>query len=296
MDEVPGKQHQLRWNRGAILARIKAEEAEIDLDVAVSRLQPALGENAFARARQARIIGGNTGQFQREVCLHSGADLGGSLGVYIEPAVGKLAGQNRFRGLPDQRHAGRIPNAVFGRVHPQLEQNVIGFERAVGGQLRVPVAARVLPGEKVFSRALDGGGNRPNQTVLGLNSGAHRVEIVVKPGDACASSPGSENRTSSSTNSTSSNCRKPCSFKDSIRFSTRCSGAEAPAVTATFLTESSQAGFTSSQSFTRNERTPLLAPTSTSRFELELFSDPTTSSRSQATATAFTAICRFSVA
>ena len=38
VDEVAGQQHQLGWNRRAVLARIKVEEAEIDLDVTVGRL------------------------------------------------------------------------------------------------------------------------------------------------------------------------------------------------------------------------------------------------------------------
>src|ERR1700733_12828707 len=74
------------------------------------------------------------------------------------------------------------------------------------------------------------------------------MEILVNEEAACASSPGSENRTSSSINSTSSSCVNFSFCSAATNSSTRCSGAEAPAVTATFLTPSSHSGLTSLQS------------------------------------------------
>ena len=48
---------------------------------------------------------------------------------------------------------GRIPDAVDRRMQPELQQNVIGFERGVGRQQRAPVAVRMLQREKVFGGA-----------------------------------------------------------------------------------------------------------------------------------------------
>ena len=47
------EQHQLRRNRRRVLARIQIEQAEIDLDVAVGRLNPAQRQNALAQRAPA---------------------------------------------------------------------------------------------------------------------------------------------------------------------------------------------------------------------------------------------------
>ena len=50
-----------------------------------------------------------------------------------------------------------------GRMQPQLKQDVIGFERGVGGQQRAPVAIRVLQAEQMLGGALQillGGGQQ----------------------------------------------------------------------------------------------------------------------------------------
>ena len=43
---------------------IEIEEAQVDLDVAVGRLNAAQLQNARAQPRHARIVGGQPGQFQ----------------------------------------------------------------------------------------------------------------------------------------------------------------------------------------------------------------------------------------
>ncbi len=188
-----------------MLARVKVEEAEIDLYVTVGRLQPAPFQNAIASARHARVVHREAGQFQGAISFRRGADFGGTLLIDIETAIGKLPEQNRLRGFIDQRPGGRIPGAVLRRVHPELQENVIGFESSVGRQLGAPVSARILLRHQILRGTLDGCRNRSNQAVCTLNCWAHRVDIVVNPEAACASSPGNEKRTSSSTNSTSSN-------------------------------------------------------------------------------------------
>ena len=45
---------------------------------------------------------------------------------------------------------GRIPAALIRLVEPELQQNVIGFQRGVGGQFAAPEAlGRLLCGERV---------------------------------------------------------------------------------------------------------------------------------------------------
>src|SRR5271169_2993172 len=84
------QQHQLRRNRGAILAWIEIEEAQVDLDVAVRRLQSATRQDALACPRQPWIVHGKTGQLKREVRLYRRADFRRALLVDIESTVRKL--------------------------------------------------------------------------------------------------------------------------------------------------------------------------------------------------------------
>ncbi len=50
------EQDDLGGNRRRVLARVQIEEAEVDLDVAVSRVQAAQCQDAFASLRQARMV------------------------------------------------------------------------------------------------------------------------------------------------------------------------------------------------------------------------------------------------
>src|SRR5579883_167731 len=286
--EIKRQQRDFRRNRGAVLPRIEIEQPEIDLRVAVGRLDAAELQDAIAQPRHPLIVHRNARQLQRKVRLHRGAHFGRPVHVDIEAAVRQLPLQNRPHGFLDFAARGRPPHAVLRRIEPKLEENVIGFERGIGRQLRAPVAVTRLQARQIRRRTFGGLYGGGLQRIFDPGRCAHRIVTI--------SSPGSENRTSSSTSSISSISRKPLRRRKSTSSCTRCSGAEAPAVTATFFTPSNQAVSTSSQSFTRYERTPKLVPTSTSRLELELFCEPTTSSRSQASETALTAICRFSVA
>ena len=110
---LPRQQHDLRRNARAVLPRIEIEQAEVDLDVAVGRLNAAQLQNALAQARHARIVDRQAGQLQREVGLYRGADFRRALDVDVEAAVGKLAVQNRAHRLVDQRTRGRLPDAVL---------------------------------------------------------------------------------------------------------------------------------------------------------------------------------------
>src|SRR5712664_3218317 len=111
-----------------MLARIKVEQAEIDFYVAVCRLNSAQRQNAFSRTDQARIARIDARQFQREISLDGGADIGRSLGINIEAAVGKLAAKNRLDRFADQVSGRWIPHAVLWWVHPQLQQNIVRFQ------------------------------------------------------------------------------------------------------------------------------------------------------------------------
>jgi hypothetical protein len=97
-----------------VLAGIKAEQAEVDLDVTVGGLQAAQGQDAGARPAQGIAIRVDAGQLESAVSFHRGADIGGPAGVDIEAAIGQLAFEDGAGGLPDAHGGGRIPGVVFG--------------------------------------------------------------------------------------------------------------------------------------------------------------------------------------
>ena len=84
-----------------MLARIEAEQAQVDLDVAVGMLQPAERENSFPGAGQMGMVVIQAGQLQRGVGLYGRADFRRSAGVNIEAAVGQLTGENGAHRLVD---------------------------------------------------------------------------------------------------------------------------------------------------------------------------------------------------
>ena len=43
----------------------------------------------------------------------------------------------------------------IGRMHPELQQDVIGFERGIGRQQRAPVAVGMLQRKKMVGRAAE---------------------------------------------------------------------------------------------------------------------------------------------
>ncbi len=84
---------------GRMIARKEIEQAEIDLDVAIGRLNAAQRQDAFARSRQARIVVVEPGQLQREIRLDRRAEIGWPLRIDIESAIGQLARQDGSRLL-----------------------------------------------------------------------------------------------------------------------------------------------------------------------------------------------------
>src|SRR5215212_6918422 len=92
---------------------------------------------------------------------------------------------------------------------------------------------------------------------------------------------GSMKRTSSSVTSSTSTSSAPRSRKNSTRRWTSSSGALAPEVIPTVSTPSSHSSRTSCSLSIRWDAAPCWRATSTSRFELEEFRDPITSTRSQ---------------
>src|SRR5579863_5018796 len=79
VDEV-AEQNDLGRNGWRILARVKIEEAQVDLDVTVSRMDAAQRQNALASLRQARMMEIEACDLEREICFHRGADVGRTLG------------------------------------------------------------------------------------------------------------------------------------------------------------------------------------------------------------------------
>ena len=107
---------------------------------------------------------------------------------------------------------------------------------------------------------------------------------------------GSRIRTFSSTPGRVSTASAPSARSRSTKPCTSASGADAPAVTPTAPTPSSQAGSSSSARSIRWLATPVSAAISRNRFEFELFFEPITSTRSTCRASSRTARCRFWVA
>ena len=64
VQEIEGQQHDFGRDAGAILARIEIEEAEVDLDVAVGRLDAAEFQDAVAQARHARVVHRDAASFK----------------------------------------------------------------------------------------------------------------------------------------------------------------------------------------------------------------------------------------
>ena len=122
-----------------MLPRIQTEQAEIDLDVAVRRLNSAQRQNALAQANQAEISWRQAGQPQRDIRFNRCTHLRRPVDVDAEAAVGELAVEDRARGFVDKRSGLWLPPPIIRRVEPKLKEDEIGFQRAVGGQFRAPV-------------------------------------------------------------------------------------------------------------------------------------------------------------
>ncbi len=113
-----------------------------------------------ARAqRRGSLSGADAGQLESAVGFHRGADIGGPSGVDIKAAIGQLALEDGAGGLLDAHRGGRIPGVVFGLVQEKLQQDVVGFEGGVGGQLAAPETLGRLLGKQGFGRALKRGGD-----------------------------------------------------------------------------------------------------------------------------------------
>ncbi len=187
-----------------MIAREKIEQAEIDLDVAVGRLNAAQRQDAFARPRQAQIVIVQPGELQREIRLDRRAEIGGPLRINIEPAIGQLARENGLRGFVDQRSRGRIPDAIHRRMQPELQQNVVGLERGVGGELRPPITLLGLDAGEILGGAPRGLRSPFHQSACDLQLRAHTRAIVVSLSADRSKSAGRWKRTSSSFSSISS--------------------------------------------------------------------------------------------
>ena len=136
------RQHgDFRGHRRHMLARIKAEEAEIDFDVAVGRLQSAKCANALACAAKWLGVRVHAGQLQSAVGFDCRADVRGSADERAEAAVGQLPLKDGAYSAIDPGPGGRVPNSAIGLVKPKLEQDVIGFKCAIGGQFAAPETA-----------------------------------------------------------------------------------------------------------------------------------------------------------
>ena len=132
-----------------MLARIQAEQAEVDLDVAVGALQAAQREDSLPRATRLRsriVMSSSPASFSAIYALMLALTSDGPFRVNVETAVRQLPRQDRPHRFVDQPARGRIPNAVLGRMPPQFQQDEIGFERGIGGELAAPVSFTGLCG------------------------------------------------------------------------------------------------------------------------------------------------------
>src|SRR6266481_3268101 len=141
-----------------MLAGIEAEQAEVDLDVAVGRLQTAERQDTLAREAQWTAIGREAREFQRAISLDGGADVGRTAAIDVEAAIRQLALEDGVRGPFDARACGWKPRRALGLVHPELQQNVVGFEGAVGSQFAAPEALGRLAGKQISGRPRGGVG------------------------------------------------------------------------------------------------------------------------------------------
>ena len=139
VDQPPQGQHPFRRNRRRVLPRIQPENAEVYFDVAVRCLQSTHRQDTFPQPAQIRIVVRQPGKLQRRVSLHRSANLGRPLRVNIEAAIRQLSRQNRPNRAPDTLPRRRIPHTIDRRMPPQLQQNIIGFQRRVGSEISPPI-------------------------------------------------------------------------------------------------------------------------------------------------------------
>src|SRR5690606_40270689 len=126
------------------------------------------------------------------------------IGVDMDTAAGKLALEDGLRGTLYQRARRRVPRAALGRVEPELQQDVVGFQGDVGGEGRAPVAVGTLFGEQPSGRGLRHlAGARNGCLLYGQDRAGHGAVLPLWI-EVSPSSGGREKRTSSSTSPTSS--------------------------------------------------------------------------------------------
>jgi hypothetical protein len=149
IEDVAGSEHDLRRDAGRPLARVEAQQAEVDLGVAVGGLQAAQRQHAVAGAAHGGRIGIDAGdlpgQFAGRVGAGGRVDFRRAAGINVPTAIGELAAEDRLAGFADARRRGRTPFAIGVRlVAPQLVEDVIGFERGVGREIAPPAAGGLL--------------------------------------------------------------------------------------------------------------------------------------------------------
>lgn len=144
----PGSKTRLGRDGGNVLSRVKSEETEVDLDVAVRGLDAAEFEDGGPEPGHG--LGGriNAGQLERGVSFDAGAGIGWTAGIDVESAAGKLAVENGAGGFADAGEGGRIPAGAGWGVQPELQEDVIGFEGGVGEQVAAPESLRLLQADK----------------------------------------------------------------------------------------------------------------------------------------------------
>src|SRR5262249_37338346 len=139
--DVAGRDHDFWRNGWDVLPRVESEEAEVELRVAVAGLESAKGDDAGAGAPHGVTFGVHSGDLHRGGGTSGGGDFGAAAGIDPPTAVGLLAIEDGVDGLRDAGPAGWVPVSVgVGWMHPELKQDVVRFERRVGGELAAPVA------------------------------------------------------------------------------------------------------------------------------------------------------------
>ena len=132
-------QNHLRRHRRHMLARIQVEEAQVDLDVAIGRLQAAIRQHRIPQPRHGRAGRVDTRHFQRKIRLHRRANVRRPAGVNRKSTVGALQVQDRLHSPVHLRPRRGIPNGALRRVQPQLQQDIVGLQRRIRRQVTPPI-------------------------------------------------------------------------------------------------------------------------------------------------------------
>ena len=141
------EQHLARDGRDVVPAH-EAKQREVELGEGVHPRDTAEVAGHLAGLEHTRVRDGEAGELEREVSLHGGVHLGGTVGVDVPAAVSELA-------VEDVVHRLALPFRVH-RVRPVVIRHHVGHERHVHDEFAQPVTFPVLDAEEILLRPLRG--------------------------------------------------------------------------------------------------------------------------------------------